>query len=387
MKKSKKILLIVSAVSIFIGASMMLGAWLALANTASGEMAAMEFVENTHTITDDFTKIRISTINSSIELLPSPDGVCRIVCDDNKKLYHQISITESVSGAQLNTSQHDDWQWYEMLYGLFREENLSLRVYLPETEYVLLHADSSSGDITIAPDFRFQTVNTYTASGNTEAAALYAENLTICSVSGDLILRNLEAAEDAFLESISGFTQVENLKAVNITTHASSGSTVLEQLSSDYLRATSVSGEIRVFNGNFRDTTYFETGSGNVEIVDSECAEQTIQAVSGNVTLQNASGKSLNAGTSNGSISIENALYSGNLLCKTTSGEIIFFGLDANTLEFISSSGDVSGNLLSAKNYIADTSSGYVAVPPSDETAGTCHISTVSGNINIAVKP
>ncbi len=381
MKKSKKILLIISVVSIFIGASMMLGAWCVLRNNAADAVAGLEFEEKSHVITDSFTKININTINSSIELLPSADGVCRIVCSDNEKLYHRISV----AGSQLNINQHDDWQWYEMLYGLFRKDNLSLRVYLPEAEYGLLHAHSSSGDITIAPDFRFQTANTYTASGNTKVTALYAENLTVCSVSGDLILRDLEAAEDAFIESISGFTQVENLKAANITTHASSGSTVLENLSSDYLRATSVSGEIRMFNGNFRNTSHFETSSGNIEIVDSACGEQAVDTVSGNITLQNVSGSSLNVRTSSGSISLFEALYSGRCLCNTVSSEIVFYGLDAEALELFSSSGDISGNLLSSKNFITETGSGLVIVPPSDEESGTCYVSTVSGNINIAI--
>ena len=387
MKKHIKILIISSVISIFIGASMLLGGLFALHSGAENAVAGLQFNEKSHTITDSFTKINIRTINSSIELLPSPDGVCRIVCSDNEKLYHQISVTESPSGSQLNINQVSNWKWYEMLYDLFREDNLSLRLYLPESEYALLHAHSSSGDITVAPDFRFQTVNTYTASGNTQMTALYAQHLTVSSVSGDLILRNLEIAEDAFLESISGFTQVENLKAANITTHASSGRMVLENASSDTLHATAVSGDILVLSGNFRDTAYFEASSGNIEIVDSEVSEQTIQTVSGNVTIQNACGKNLNAGTSNGSMSIENALYSGNLLCRTTSGAIMFFGLDANMLEFFSSSGDISGNLLSSKNFITETSSGFVTIPPSDEVAGTCHIQTVSGNINIAIEP
>lgn len=383
MKKHIKILIISSVVSIFIGASMMLGAWLVLRSNAADMVAGLEFEEKTLTLTEPFTKININTLNSSIELLPSPDGVCRIVCSDNEKLYHQISV----SGSQLNINQNADWQWYEMLNGLFQKDSLSLRVYLPEAEYMLLHAYSGSGDITIAPDFRFQTVNTYTKRGNTEATALYAENLTICSVSGDLILRELAAANDIYLESISGFMQIEKLSAVNVTTHASGGRTVLENIASDYLRATTVSGDIHMTGSSFRNTTYFETGSGSIAIADSNCAEQSLQTSSGSVTLQNITGDSLNARTESGAILIENALYNSSLLCVTTSGEIQFLGLDSGTLEFISASGSISGNLLSGKNFITDSGSGFAVVPPSDETAGTCHIRTTSGSINIAIEP
>ena len=386
MKKSKIILITISLVCILIGAGMMAGAYFSMVNDASSQLAAAEFQEKTHTITEPFTKLNIQTISSSIEILPASDGTCRIVCDDNEKLYHSFSITESAQGVQLNINQHDDWQWYEMLYGLYRVDELKVQIYLPEAEYELLHANSASGDITVAPDFRFQTVDTYTSSGNTKLTDLHAGHLAVHSISGDLILRNLEMTEDAYIDSTSGFMQIENLKATNITTRSSSGGTALENISSNYLRATSVSGEIRVMGSSFCDTSFFETSSGNVEIVDSDCGEQTVEVISGNVTLQDVSGISLNARSSSGDISLWNTLYSNNVLCHSVSGEIRFTALDAQMLEFGTSSGEVSGNLLSQKNFIVETSSGHVAVPPSYEGAGTCHIRTVSGNISIAIE-
>ena len=387
MKKGKMILIILAVVLIITGGAMMAGAYLSLENNASSQLAAMEFVEKTHTVTDDFTMIRISTINSSIELLPSPDGVCRIVCDDNEKMYHKISVDEFETGAQLNIDQHDDWEWYEMLYGLYREEDLLLRIYLPKAEYALMHLDSSSGDITIAPDFKFDTLATLTGSGNASLIDLSVKNLTIQSSSGDIMLRNVEAESDVSAETISGFTRIENLQATNVTVASSSGDMNLELIASNYLRATSSSGNIMVFESSFHDTSYFENISGSIEIVDSDCGDQTVQVISGSVTLQNVTGGSLNVSTSSGDISLWDTLCSGNVLCHTVSGEIVFTGTDAKNLELITSSGDVSGNLLSGKIFMTETSSGYVSVPPSNESAGTCHIQTVSGNINIAIEP
>lgn len=387
MKKSTKILLIVSVAAILAGAAMMAGAWFAMESGASEEMAGLEFVENRHAVTDPFTKIRISTVNSSIEILPSADGVCRIVCDDSEKLFHTFSVTKSASGAQLNIDQHDVLQWFDILGSLYEKEEIKLTVYLPEAEYGLVHADSASGDITIAPDFRFQTVNLHTNSGNTKLTDLQADHLTISTSSGDLDLHSVEAKEDVFAKNISGFTRLEYVTAVNITTSTTSGNTALECLDADHLRSQAVSGQMIIYDSSFRGTSYLETSSGSIEISDSECGEQTVQSVSGSVTLQNVRGTSLNAGNSSGQVFLWDVLESGNILCNTGSGAILFSGLDAEALEFITSSGEISGNLLSAKNFIAETSSGYVSVPPSDESAGTCHISTVSGNINIVIEP
>lgn len=387
MKKSKVILIVISVVCILIGAAMMGGAYYALASNASEKIADARFQKKTHTVTEPFTKLNIRTISSSIEILPSSDGVCRIVCDDNEKLYHDFSVTESPQGTQLNINQRDDWQWYEMLYGLYQADELKVQVYLPEAEYDLLHADSANGDITIAPDFRCRTVNTYTAGGNTKITDLQTGHLTAHTVSGDLDLRNIEAANDVYAQNASGFIQLESVTAPNITTSASSGGTVLDQVSSDFLHTSSVSGQILVINGKFRDNSYFESGGGHIEITASEFGEHVMLTVSGSVTLQNVIGTCLNISTTSGEIIIGDALYSESVLCHTGNGAILFTGLDSEMLEFLSTSGGVSGNLLSPKNFITETVSGFVNVPRSDESNGTCHISTVSGNIDIAIEP
>ena len=385
MKKGKKILILVSVACILLGAAMVTGAFLSLTQDAAGQLAALEFVSKTHTVTEPFTMLNIRTINSTVELLPSPDGICRIVCDDSEKLYHQFSITESAQGAQLNINQRDEWAWYEMLDSLYREDGITLQVYLPESEYELVHVYSVSGDIKIAPDFCFNTVNTCTTSGNTELTDLSAIHLMVHSTSGDLILRNIEAEEDVYLECISGTMQVENLKAVNITTHSSSGDTVLKRISSAYLLSRSVSGQIQVHDGQISGTSSFETTSGDVEIMNSDCGEQAVETTSGTVTLENVRGSSLNTRTSSGAISVMKTRYSGNALFHTVSGDILFTGMDANNLELLTSSGDISGDLLTPKNFIVETTSGHTDVPPSDVSAGTCHIHTVSGNISITV--
>ena len=387
MKKAKLILIIVSVFCIVLGTAMAAGAYLSLKNDASGQLAALKFVETTHTIEEPFTKLNFRTVNSSIEILPSPDGVCRVVCDDNEKLYHNISVTESVQGVQLNISQQDDWKWYEMLYGLYQTEDIKIQVYLPESEYELLHADSTDGDITVAPDFRFQTVNTHASSGNAMLTGLKADYLTAGTVSGDLVLRNIEAASDVYAQNSSGFIQAEYVTAPNITVSSSSGGTVLDSISSDFLHTSSVSGEIRVLNGSFRDYSYFETGSGYITITDSQCGENVILTVSGNVTLQKVGGSSLHISAPSGEILIEDALYSENVLCHTDSGAILFRGLDAENLEFHSGSGGVAGNLLSPKNFVIETTSGFVNVPRSEESNGICLVTTFSGNIDIAIEP
>lgn len=387
MKKSKKILLAVSVICILAGLAMMAGAWLTLLDMDSGEVAVMQFEQKAHTITDPFSQIIINTVNSSVEILPSTDGSCHVICDDNEKLYHEVTVQKTEEGTLLHISQHDDWEWYESLGGLHWDKAPALKVYLPMTEYEILHASSGSGDITVAQDFRFHTVFTLSTSGNTALSNLKAEHLTARSSGGDIIIRSIQASQDVFLENVSGAMQIENLTAVNLTTGTSSGITVLEDASSEYLNMSTVSGHIRIHRGNFTGTSHIESSSGYVEISDSVCGDQTLLSVSGSVTLQTVQTTAMELHSSSGTLTLWDVICDGNAHFDTVSGEIMFSGMDAKNLELISSSGDVSGDLLTPKNFITKTSSGYVEVPPSVEDAGTCYVSTASGNINIVITP
>ena len=387
MKKSKKILLIAAVALILTGCITMGAAWASLSKMSAEEIAFMQFEEKTHTITEPFNDIIISTINSSIQILPSSDGSCRIVCDDNEKMYHQVSFQESEDGTVLHIAQRNEWKWYETLGGLHWEETPVLIVYLPQTEYEILDAVSGSGDITVAPDFRFGTLHLNSTSGNTALTELEAEHLNVLSASGDILLRSVRVSEGVSLQNVSGFTRVENLTASELTTVSFSGDTDLENASSGYLSVRTISGITRVHSGNFSDTSYFETSSGDMEIVDSLCGDQTLKTVSGNVALYNVRTRAMELRSTSGDLELQNVLSDGNAHCETVSGEITLIGSDAENLELVTSSGDVSGNLLSPKNFITETSSGYVDVPPSDESAGTCYIRTVSGNISIVIEP
>lgn len=387
MKKSKKILLIVAAALILTGCITMGAAWGSLSKMSREEIAFIQFEEKTHTITEPFNDMIISTINSSIQILPSSDGSCRVVCDDNEKLYHQVSFQESEGGTTLHIAQHNEWEWYETLGGLHWEEDPVLTVYLPQTEYEVMDAASGSGDITVAPDFRFRTLHLNSTSGNTTLTELEAEHLNVLSASGDILLRSVRVSEGVYLQNVSGFTRVENLTASELTTASSSGDTVLENAFSGYLSVRTISGVTRVHSGNFSDTSYFETSSGDIEIVDSVCGDQTLHSVSGNVALYNVRTSAMELRSTSGDLELQNVLSDGNAHCETVSGEITLIGSDAENLELVTSSGDVSGNLLTPKIFITETASGIVDIPPTDQSGGTCYVRTTSGNISIVIVP
>lgn len=382
MKRSKKIAMIVSVICILVGLCIMTAAWFHLRGTDPMELSTIQYEETIHTITEPFENIQINTMNSSIKILPSDDGTCRIVCDDNEKLYHEVTAEKGT----LSIVQQDEWLWYETIgFGWSYEPTLT--VYLPETEYNTLNVTASSGNVTVAPGFRFQVTSIGTASGDVGLSELSTEYLYITSSSGDISLRSVQAELDMYLETVSGYLEAGDLAASDLTLASSSGDIVLENAAAERLGLSTVSGDITVTGGSFSGTSYFETSSGYVEIRDSACGEQMLKTTSGDLTLRNVQNDTLNVSSSSGCLKLWNVICKGDFLFQMVSGDITFSGADAACMDIMTSSGDVSGTLLTSKNFVTDTSSGYVEVPPSVESAGTCSIQTVSGDIHIEIQP
>ena len=387
MKRFKKIALIVSVICILAGLCMVAAACFSLRDTDPRELSTMQFQEETCLITDSFDCIEIYTMNSSVEILPSGDGTCRIVCDDSEKLYHEISVRDTAEGTTLSIVQHSEWKWYESMWGFCWDKDPIVTVYLPEAEYNTLSVTTSSGDITVTPGFRFQVTGIGTASGDIALSELSTEDLNVTSSSGNMDVRSVQAELQVYLETVSGFMQAEDLTTADLTLASSSGDIVLENAAAEHLGLSTVSGNVTVSGGSFSGSSCFETSSGYVEILDSSCGEQILQTTSGDLTLQNVKNSTLNVSSSSGCVELRDSICEGEVLFMMVSGDVTFSGADAACMDIMTSSGNVTGTLLTPKNFVTETSSGYVEVPYSDRNAGTCSIQTVSGDIHIALQP
>ena len=78
-------------------------------------------------------------------------------------------------------------------------------------------------------------------------------------------------------------------------------------------------------------------------------------------------------------------IASGRIDLERSTGEVFFDGCDASEIKVKTSTGDVTGTLLSSKVFITHSSTGRIAVPDSI-TGGRCEITTSTGAIEIAIK-
>lgn len=159
---------------------------------------------------------------------------------------------------------------------------------------------------------------------------------------------------------------------------------VANEFTFDNAKVGSISGDVSV-KADVKQELNISSTSGDV-IINNISATECINAssVSGEIDLSNVKGKEIFAKTISGGVMLTDTVASQKLKANSTSGEIDLKKCDAKNIVLDTVSGEISGTLLSNKQFITETTSGTVNVPQSVSNE-ECRITTVSGDIYIEI--
>lgn len=320
MKNGKLTALLVAAVCIGLGLVLILGA-LAAIDFELDWMHDADSTTTTYTIEEAFTDISIKGAECDIRLLPSEDGVCKVVCRESDKIYHTVTVKNST----LTVRRIDSRKWFERI-SLFNWGKMEIAVYLPESAYASLHITGVSGNIEVPRGFSFVSAELHNTSGDISCSAAVREELSAKTVSGKLSIQDVAPKR---------------------------------------LTAKSTSGKVTVSAVKVEAAMEVETVSGKIELTDIRCQTLAAESTSGKLVLSEV-------------------VASEDIRVKSVSADVELRGCDGDTLWIKTTSGRVTGTLLTEKIFITKTSSGRVDVPRTT-SGGTCEITTTSGDIMIAI--
>lgn len=125
------------------------------------------------------------------------------------------------------------------------------------------------------------------------------------------------------------------------------------------------------------------TSTGDITITGVTCEGDIVINVStGKANLTDIKCKSFISDGSTGDISLKNVIATEKFSIERSTGDVKFDACDATEIWVETDTGDVTGNLLSEKIFITQTSTGDVHVPKSTN-GGKCEITTSTGDIYI----
>lgn len=321
MKKSTKIWLITAAALVFLGL-VIFGGIMTMLNWNFNKLSTVKYQTNTYEVTENFNNISIKADTDDIVLLSSDDEKCRVVCYEQEKTKHTVTV----DGETLKIDKADMRKWYNHI-SIVSFSTPKITVYLPKTEYSSLAVKASTGDVTLPNNFKFENIDISLSTGD------------VCS--------SASASGEVKIKTGTGNISVENI----------SPQTLVLALSTGKINASSI---------NCKGDFHIAVSTGDAKLADVTCGTLTSTGNTGDLALTNVI-----------------ATESFNI--KRTTGDVKFDLCDANEITVETDTGDVRGTLLSEKLFITSTSTGRIDVPKSI-TGGRCEITTSTGDIQIQIK-
>ena len=308
--------LVLAGIIIFGGALIMLG-W------DFNKLSTVEFETNTYEINADFEDISIVSDTALIKLLPSEDDSVKVICYEENKALHKVSVSDGILKIALSDSK----KWYEHIKIGLNFDSPKITVYIPEGEYGSLSVDSHTGNVEIPAEFAFESIDVKLSTGYVTCAA--------------------SAAKDVKIKTSTGDIKVLGIKAGSLDLSVSTGRITAEDIV--------CTGDVGV-----------RVSTGRALLSGVEC-------------------KNLSSTGSTGTLSLENVIAKGALSVERDTGDVKLSLCDAAEIDIETDTGDVIGTLLSDKVFITETDTGTVKVPKTTE-GGKCEITTDTGDIKIEIE-
>lgn len=285
------------------------------------KLSTAKYETNTYQASEAFSNISMKTETADILFVPSDDGTCRVVCYEQEKAKHAVSV----DGGTLTVNMVDEREWYHYIGITIGTPKIT--VYLPQAQYDILRIEESTGDIEIPQDFKFESMDISTSTGD---------------------VRNYASASDGIkIQTSTGRIRVEDISAGSLELSATTGEVIAKSIACE--------GDIQI-----------KVSTGDTQLTDVAC-------------------KAIISNGSTGDISLKSVIATEKLSIERSTGDVMFEMCDAAELFIQTDTGDVEGGLLSDKVFITQTDTGRIDVPKT-VTGGKCEITTDTGDINITIK-
>lgn len=126
--------------------------------------------------------------------------------------------------------------------------------------------------------------------------------------------------------------------------------------------------------------------TGTVEVSSVTCeTNMSVKVGTGQATLTEVSCENLTSHGSTGGITLNRVIAADMITVERSTGDIRLTRCDAERLALRTSTGSISGSLLSEKSFHATSGTGRVSIPDSVYTGGVCTATTRTGDISLVI--
>lgn len=298
MSKKTKIWLIMAASLVVVGLIIF-----ASVMQANGwdftKLSTVNYQTNTYEIAEDFSQISIETDTADIVFAPSDGGKSKVVCTEQTNLKHTVAVEDGI----LKIGFIDEREWYE--YIGISMGNSQITVYLSENEYNSLFIDEDTGDIEISDDFKFQTIDISTSTGDIDIRGVEAKDIDLSVSTGHIFAQKINCEENLQISVSTGKTELKDIVCKSFSTQGDTG-------------------DIRLENVIVAEKITAERSTGDIFFDQCDAAELYVATDTGDVKGNLLSDKIFYTETDTGRVDVPKSTVGGICEITTDTGNIIF---------------------------------------------------------------
>ena len=313
MKKAT-IWLIIGAVLLLIGVILFTGV-MKVAAWDFSKLSTINYVTNNYDITESYNNISIISDTADINLLPSENGKTLVVCYEQKKMAHSVSVTDNT----LKISVVDTRKWYDYIGISFGTPKIT--VYIPKGEYEALSIKESTGDIKIPQDFYFESIDILASTGDIKNYAS-AKNTKIKTDTGDILLEKTKTNLLSLSVSTGNIKVLDVACEGDIRIKVSTGHAKLIGTTCQNLISSGNTGDIYFENVIASQKLNVDRSTGDIKFEKCDAGELSIKTDTGDVRGSLLSEKVFFAQTDTGKINIPKTTSGGKCEINTSTGDI-----------------------------------------------------------------
>lgn len=319
MSKTTKTWLIIASSLVLVGC-IIFGGVMTMFKWDFTKLSTVKYETNDYEINEDYKNISIVTKTADILFVPAENEKSLVECFEQKKLNHSVAVKDDT----LIIEVEDTRKWYDYVGINFGTPKIT--VYIPQGEYGVLSVKSSTGDVEIPKDFKFESIDILGSTG--------------------CIKNQASASEVVKIKTSTGNIRIENVSAGALDLSVSTGGITVSEVTCE--------GDVKI-----------NVSTGKTKLTDAKC-------------------KNFVSKGNTGDISLKNVVAAENFSIERSTGDVKFDGADAAEIFIKTDTGNVSGSLLTDKVFIVHTDTGSIDVPKTT-TGGKCEVNTDTGDIKINV--
>lgn len=298
MLKSTKVILITAGVLVGLGL-IIGGIAMGISQIRYGGVANMynsaddgsEYVRQTMEIKEHIKNLEVDQVSSEINILPSDKKTVYIEYTDGPDYVNEVTVKDETLRIDFKTKTPWYHKWGTVNIGSFFNgsgfETGPVNVYLPEDVYNEVKLTVTSGDISVK-DLECDELSICTVSGDIKAEnCRIGDDLSIDGTSGEIRLKNVEA-KDLKSSTVSGSIDAESVKTGTTEIDTTSGDITLDGFECEDTEIDTTSGDVRVYViGEYNVSVDTVSGDTDIEANSSSGYPMDIDTTSGNITVRN----------------------------------------------------------------------------------------------------